>query len=582
MFSHDVVIVGSGLAGMRAALEVCRDLDVAIISKVHPSRSHSSAAQGGIAAAINNVPLEREAKIAGTPVETDSSDLHFYDTVKGGDFLVDQDAAEMVTASAPEIVYGYEHFGVAFSRTPEGRIAQRAFGGHQAPRACYAADRTGHALLHGLWEQVMKHRDRIRVYSEWVVLDLILQDNVCRGLVIYDLRTGQLEIVRAKAVLWATGGYGRVFRITTNAFASTGDGASIVYRNGLPIEDMEFMQFHPTGLWRQGILFSEGARGEGAHLLNGLGERFMSKYAPGMMELAPRDITSRAEQTEIEAGRGIDGKDYVYLDLTPVGRERILERLPQIHALVLNFVGVDCSEKPIPIQPTAHYSMGGIPTTAKGEVIRNPDNEVVIGMYAAGEAGCMSVHGANRLGVNSLLEATATGRAAGRAMLQFAKATRALPDVPDGALDRARAEIDRLMKGGGKESIADIRDTMKDVMMEKCGVYRTAEGLSQCSETIRELKARFAQTSIQDQGQVFNTALTEAIELGHMLDCAEVIVHGALAREESRGGHARRDFPNRDDERFLRHTLAYQTESDPRLEYKPVTITRFQPEERKY
>jgi succinate dehydrogenase / fumarate reductase flavoprotein subunit len=582
MFTHDVVIVGSGLAGMRAALEVCRDLDVAIISKVHPSRSHSSAAQGGIAAAINNVPLEREAKLAGTPVETDSIDLHFYDTVKGGDFLVDQDAAEMVTASAPEIVYGYEHFGVAFSRTPEGRIAQRAFGGHQAPRACYAADRTGHALLHGLWEQVMKHRDRIRVYSEWVVLDVILRDNLCRGLVIYDLRTGQLEIVRAKAVLWATGGYGRVFRITTNAFASTGDGASIVYRSGLPLEDMEFMQFHPTGLWRQGILFSEGARGEGAHLLNGLGERFMAKYAPNMMELAPRDITSRAEQTEIEAGRGIDGKDYVYLDLTPIGRERILERLPQIHALVLNFVGVDCSEKPIPIQPTAHYSMGGIPTTVRGEVIRNAEGEVVVGMYAAGEAACMSVHGGNRLGVNSLLEATATGRAAGRAVREFALATKALPDVPDGAMDRAKAEIDRLMKGGGKESVADIRDAMKDVMMEKCGVYRTAEGLQQCRETIRELKARFAHTSIQDRGQVFNTALTEAIELGHMLDCAEAIVNGALAREESRGGHARRDFPNRDDERFLRHTLAYQTEGDPRLEYKPVTITRFQPEERKY
>jgi len=582
MPAHQVVIVGSGLAGMRAALEVCQELDVAIISKVHPSRSHSSAAQGGIAAAINNVPLEKPAMLEGQEVTVDSPDLHFYDICKGGDFLVDQDAAEMVANAAPEIVYGYEHYGVAFSRTPEGRIAQRAFGGHQAPRACYAADRTGHALLHALWEQVMKHRDRIKVYSEWVVLDVIVRDNVCTGLVVYDLRTGQLEVVRASAVLWATGGYGRVFRITTNAFASTGDGTAIVYRNGLPIEDMEFMQFHPTGLWRQGILFSEGARGEGAHLLNGLGERFMSRYAPNMMELAPRDITSRAEQTEIEEGRGIDGKDYVYLDLTPIGRERILERLPQIHQLVLNFVGVDCSEKPIPIQPTAHYSMGGIPTTIKGEVVYNTQDGIVEGMFAAGECSCVSVHGANRLGVNSLLEATATGRMAGRTIREFVGKGRAIPDVPPGATDRARQEIDHLMNGGGRESIADIRDTMKDVMMQKCGVYRTAEQLTECRETIRELKDRFKHTSVQDRGKVFNTALTEAIELGHMLDCAECIVEGALAREESRGAHARRDFPNRDDERFLQHTFAYRTESGPRLEYKPVTITRFQPQERKY
>lgn len=588
MPSHDVVIVGSGLAGMRAALELCQDVDVAIISKVHPSRSHSSAAQGGIAAAINNVPLERPAKLEGKEVTVDSPDLHFYDICKGGDFLVDQDAAQACAYAAPEIVYDYEHFGVAFSRTPEGRIAQRAFGGHQAPRACYAADRTGHALLHGLWDQVMKHRERITVYSEWVVLDNIIRDQLCRGLVVYDLRTGEIDVARAKAVLWASGGYGRVFRITTNAFASTGDGTSIAYRSGLPVEDMEFMQFHPTGLWRQGILFSEGARGEGAHLLNGLGERFMSKYAPGMMELAPRDITSRAEQTEIEAGRGIDGKDYVYLDLTPIGRERILERLPQIHQLVVNFVGVDCSDQPIPIQPTAHYSMGGIPVTLKGEVIVDPQNTVLEGMFAAGECSCMSVHGANRLGVNSLLEATATGRIAGRTVREFLKSGRAFPDVPAGATDRAREEIDRLMNsaggaaGGGRESVADIRDEMKDVMTEKCGVYRTEQGLEECRARVRELQERFRRASIQDRSKVFNTALTEAIELGHTLDCAEVIVEGALAREESRGAHARRDFPTRDDERWLKHTLAFRTENGPRLEYKPVTITRFAPEERKY
>lgn len=386
MPAHQVVIIGSGLAGMRAALAVCGRLDVAIISKVHPARSHSSAAQGGIAAAINNSPLERPARLAGREVSVDSVDLHFYDICKGGDFLVDQDAAERVAERGPAIVYQYEHWGVPFSRNAEGKIAQRAFGGHQAPRACYAADRTGHALLHTLWEQVMKNRERIKVYSEWMVLDVIVRDNVCSGVVVYDLRTGQLELVRATAVLWATGGYGRVFRITTNAFASTGDGPAILYRNGLPIEDMEFVQFHPTGLWRQGILFSEGARGEGAHLINGKGERFMARYAPNMMELAPRDITSRAEQTEIEEGRGIDGKDYVYLDLTPIGRERILERLPQIHQLVKNFVGVDCSEKPIPIQPTAHYSMGGIPTTLKGEVVCNTNNDLVAGMFAAGSA----------------------------------------------------------------------------------------------------------------------------------------------------------------------------------------------------
>lgn len=584
MPSHDVVVVGSGLAGMRAAVEIAGHLDVAIVSKVHPARSHSGAAQGGMAAPINNNPLTKPGlltRASGDEVNVDSVELHWYDICYGGDFLVDQDAAEAVAKRAAEIVYQYDHWGVAWSRNPDGTISQRRFGGHQAPRACYAADRTGHALLHCLWEQVMKRDSEIKIYSEFYVLDLIIRDGVCSGVVVYDLASGQLDVIQAKAVIFASGGYGRAWRITTNAFASTGDGVAMAFRNGLPLEDMEFVQFHPTGLWRQGILFSEGARGEGAHLVNGEGERFMERYAPEYMELAPRDIISRAEASEFQEGRGVNGQDYVYLDFRPIGRERVLERLPQLHQLAWNFAGIDILEEPLPIQPTAHYSMGGIPVNLNGEVIVDPEGTIVKGFYAAGECSCMSVHGANRLGVNSLLEATATGLLAGGSALEYAGSI-AHSEAPSDATDATRERVDRIAHRGGEEKIGEIRDTLKDVMMEKCAVFREAQALQECLDAVKGLQSRFRDAPIQDKSKAFNTAFTEAIELDNMLSFAEAIVVGALARQESRGAHFRTDHPTRDDDEWMKHTLAYRDDDGVRLEYKPVTVTKFQPEERKY
>ncbi|MGY8766088.1 MAG: FAD-binding protein, partial [Nitrospinaceae bacterium] len=383
MIKHDIVIVGSGLAGMRAALEVCEDLDVAILSKVYPTRSHSGAAQGGIAASLGNS-------------ESDSWEEHLYDTIKGGDFLCDQDAVEEYVKAAPRVIYELEHFGCVFSRTPDGKIAQRSFGGHSKPRACFSADRTGHAILHALHEQLLKRSKSIKIYSEWFMHSLILDGDSCHGVVVSDIRSGVVEVMQAKAVIFATGGYGRVFNITSNAFASTADGVMAAYNAGLPLEDAEFVQYHPSGLYRQGILFSEAARGEGGYLLNGKGERFMEKYAPSRMELAPRDIVARAEQSEIDAGLGVDGKDIIHLDLRHLGKTRIMERLPQIRQLGIDFIGVDCVTDPLPIQPTAHYSMGGIPTDKFGQVIKDVDGTPVKGFFAAGECSCVSVHGANR------------------------------------------------------------------------------------------------------------------------------------------------------------------------------------------
>ncbi|MBI3910709.1 MAG: FAD-binding protein [Armatimonadetes bacterium] len=599
MPTHDVVIVGSGLAGMRAALEVCQGASVAIVSKVHPVRSHSGAAQGGIAAALGNMPPERTAKIqariengAVLPDEElneDSILLHWFDICKGGDYLVDQDAAQMTAENAPTLIYQYERWGAAFSRLPNGKIAQRPFGGHQAPRACYAADRTGHALLHCLWEQVMKRSDQVTVYSEWIVLDLIIRDNICRGLVVWDLNTGRLETVHTKAVIFATGGYGRAFSITTNAFANTGDGIAIAYRNGVPLMDMEFVQFHPTGLYRLGILLSEGARGEGAYLINGEGERFMHRYAPTLLEKGPRDIVARAEMMEIMEGRGGGPKkDYIYLDLRHLPAELVRTRLPQISDLVTKFVGIDWSKELIPIQPAAHYSMGGIPTTLQGEVILDAQETLVKGLYAAGECSCVSVHGANRLGVNSLLEATVTGWAAGRAALAHSQQAELAP-LPADATASAEAEVKGILENEGTESVADLRKTLQEAMTEKCGVFRDADHLKQCLETVKDLQHRFHNVHIRDKGQVFNTALQEAIELGHMLDFAETIVEGALARQESRGAHARLEYFDlktaagvRDDENWLKHTLAYRDGDGVRLDYKPVRIFKFKPIARKY
>ena len=564
MLQHDVLIVGSGLAGMRAALEVSNDptLDVAILSKVHPLRSHSGAAQGGIAASLGNSA-------------EDSWDLHMFDTVKGGDYLVDQDAAEVLTREGPENIFELEHMGCAFSRDDEGRVAQRRFGGHTAPRACYAADRTGHAVLTVLFEQLL--RRGVKVYSEWYALDLVVKDNVCQGLVAYDILSGQIEAISAKAVMFGTGGYGRAFRVTTNAFASTGDGVVMAYRAGIPLEDMEFVQFHPTGLQGSGILLSEAARGEGAHIVNSDGFRFMENYAPGRMELAPRDIVARAEQSEIEAGRGVtDLHDSVFMDLRPIGEERIRYALPSVLHLARDFAGIDPLEAPVPIQPTAHYSMGGIPCDINGQV-RIKDQlgaPEITGFFAAGEASCVSVHGANRLGTNSLLEAVVFGRRSGRGILDVVHDLEPT-SIDEGDMANAVGEVDKFLRAEGSQKVGKIRAELRDTMMDKCGVFRDDAELRECLSEVKEYQERFKHIAIDDHGSTFNTDLLDAIELGHMLEYSEVIVTGAIARQESRGGHARRDFDSRDDENWFKHTLAYRPqdgEDGPTLTYCDVNM----------
>ena len=570
MLTHDVIIVGAGLAGMRAALEVCDRYDTAIITKVYPTRSHSGAAQGGVAASLANST-------------DDSWEIHMYDTVKGSDFLGDQDAIEMMVKDAPKAIIEMEHMGCVFSRTEDGRIAQREFGGHSRPRACYAADRTGHALLHALYEQVMKKANKIKIYSEWYVLSLIIEDNVCKGVVTYDIKSGRLEVLRGKAVLFATDGYGRAFSITSNAFASTGDGIIAAYRAGIPLEDMEFVQFHPTGLYGQGILVSEAARGEGGYLVNGKGERFMEKYAKSKLELAPRDIVSRSEQNEINEGRGIDGKDYIYLDLRHLGRDKIIEKLPQVRQLGIDFIGVDCIEKPLPIQPTAHYSMGGIPADKDGQVIIDDKGTKITGFFAAGECACVSVHGSNRLGTNSLLDALVFGRRTGKALMEFAGNAKLYDVNEDKEISSVRGRIDTIINTSGTESINNIRNELKEIMMSNCGVFRNKDGLEVCLKKVKELQGRFKKAKVTDRGKTFNSELIEAIELQHMLEYSEIIVVSAIAREESRGSHARTDFSKRDDAKWLKHTLSYKgKDGGVELKYKPVTITKHQPEERKY
>ncbi|MGD9581985.1 MAG: succinate dehydrogenase flavoprotein subunit [Vampirovibrionia bacterium] len=565
----DVVIVGAGLAGMRAALETSKKYKTAVLTKVFPTRSHSGAAQGGINAALANVE------------EDDNVEKHMFDTVKGSDYLADQDTAELMTAMAPSEVIELEHLGVLFSRLEDGTIAQRPFGGQGRKRTCYAADYTGHVVLHTLWEHCVKNK--VHFYSEYQVFDLIMNGQKCCGVVAYNIATGAIEIFHAKMVLLATGGYGRAYKITSNAHANTGDGLSLVYNSGLPIEDLEFVQFHPTGLYQQGILVTEGARGEGGYLINKDGERFMKNYAPNSMEIAPRDVVSRAITTEINEGRGIDGKDYVYIDLRHLGKDKILEKLPQIRELALDFVGVDCIDDPIPIQPTCHYSMGGVPTNIHTQVIGDVHGNVVPGLFAAGECACVSVHGANRLGGNSLLEAVVFGSVAGKEMskqLDTGVDHVSLPEEPE---KRVLDRLTTLYKSQGKEKSAELREKLQETMMENCGVYRTAEKLSKQIEIIEDLKKRVKDVSLQDKTKVFNTELLEAAELQNMIEFSEVIVRGALLREESRGSHYRTDFPTRDDGNWLKHTLCWkQGESEPRFEFKPVVITKFQPQERKY
>lgn len=574
MIKHDVVIVGSGLAGMRAALEVCKELDVAVLSKVYPTRSHSGAAQGGIAASLGNV-------------ESDSWEEHMFDTVKGGDYLNDQDAVEEYVKAAPRVIYELERMGCVFSRTENGKIAQRSFGGHSKPRACFSADRTGHAVLHALHEQILKQSKSIKIYSEWSMHSLIVEDGQCKGIVVSNIRTGEVEVIQGKAVIFATGGYGRVFKITSNAFASTADGAIAAFDAGLPIEDAEFVQFHPSGLYRQGILFSEAARGEGGYLVNGNGERFMEKYAPSRMELAPRDIVARAEQSEIDAGRGGGGKGpgegFINLDLTHLGEARIMERLPQIRQLGIDFIGVDCIKDPLPIQPTAHYSMGGIPTDMYGQVIVDAEGTHMPGFFAAGECACVSVHGGNRLGTNSLLEAVVFGERSGKAALEYARKTGFEKINESHQKTKVLKVMEEVYQSDGTESYNDIRNEMKEIMMANCGVFRDEERLKECVDTLKKLQVRYKKGKVTDKGKLFNTEIYEILELGNMLKMAEIISTAALNRKESRGGHFRTDHDKRDDKNFLKHSMLYKSEDDSiDIKYKPVVITKYQPKERTY
>lgn len=578
---HDVIIVGAGLAGSRAAVEIGQVADVAVLSKVYPSRSHSGAAQGGVAASLANIS------------KTDRWEYHMFDTVKGSDYLGDQDAIELMVREAPETVIEMEHWGCPFSRTPEGKIAQRKFGGHTldygkepALRACYSADYTGHVLLHTLHEQCLKHA--VHFYSEFQALSLIMRDHRAIGVVAWDMVNGGLHTFYGKAVMFGTGGYGRAFKITSNAHANTGDGLMLAARAGIPLQDMEFVQFHPTGLYKSGILVTEGARGEGGHLKNGEGRRFMEDYAPSLMELAPRDMVSRSMQTEIDEGRGIDGKDYIHLDVTHLGEAKLMERLPQITELAMNFAGVNPIKEPIPIQPTAHYSMGGIPANANCRVTYDAKRSETIGFYAAGECSCISVHGANRLGTNSLLEALLFGRRAGKQIvedlphLDFA-------ELPADYEDAAREEVERIENVTGKEKIGTIRAELQETMTQDCGVFRTREQLESQREKVVELKERYRNASIDQKTPRFNTDLLEAVELGHILEYSGAIVEGALEREESRGGHFRKDFPKRDDEKFLKHTLAWKNpDGSWKLSFekpvilKGITHKGFEPMERKY
>jgi len=584
LHKFDAVVIGSGLAGLRAALELSKKYETAVITKVFPTRSHSGAAQGGIAASLGNL-------------DDDRWEYHMFDTVKGSDYLGDQDAIEIMVREAPDVVYDLEHLGTPFSRTPEGRIAQRMFGGHTlnygekpALRACYSADYTGHVLLHTLYEQAIKNN--VRFFAEFHSLALIIEQDICKGCIAWDLRGGGMHIFHSRALVMGTGGYGRAFKITSNAHANTGDGLGLVMRHQLPLQDMEFVQFHPTGLWKQGILVTEGARGEGGYLKNKDGERFMARYAPKLMELAPRDMVSRSMQTEINEGRGLPGGefgDYIHLDITHLGKAKILEALPQIHDLAANFSGVDCFTEPIPIQPTAHYSMGGIPVDNHCHVIKNGNLDLITGLYAAGECSCVSVHGANRLGCNSLLEAVTFGRRAGRSALAD------LPnlewrDLPEDARAEELSvggsieqEVASLLKSNGTEKVANIRRDLQESMTRRCGVFRNGKDLSAQLGYILELKDRYQKIGVQDKGMIFNTELLEALEVGHLLNFAELIVSGALSREESRGAHSRVDFPKRDDVNWLKHTLAWKKpEGGVRFEWRKVVITKYEPKERVY
>ncbi len=604
---YDVVIVGAGGAGMRAALESSTRVRTAVISKLYPTRSHTGAAQGGMCAALANV-------------EEDNWEWHTFDTVKGGDYLVDQDAAEVMAKEAIDAVLDLEKMGLPFNRTPEGRIDQRRFGGHTrnhgeaaVRRACYAADRTGHMILQTLYQQCVKND--VEFFNEFYVLDLLVDHDLAAGhvpdgeevnvsgVVAYELATGEIHVFQAKAVVFATGGAGKIFKTTSNAHTLTGDGMALAYRRGIPLEDMEFFQFHPTGLAGLGILLSEAARGEGGILRNADGERFMERYAPTIKDLAPRDIVARSMANEVREGRGAGpNKDYVLLDLTHLEPAHIDAKLPDITEFARTYLGIEPYTEPVPVYPTAHYAMGGIPTNIEGEVLRN-ERDVIKGLYAAGEVACVSVHGSNRLGTNSLLDINVFGKRAGRSAAAYA-ATASFVEIPADPAVVVESELETIRTRPDGERVADIRRALQETMDANAQVFRTEESLTQALTDIKALRKRFQAVSVQDKSRTFNTDLLEAVELGFLLDISETVVVGALNRKESRGGHFREDYPDRDDAGFMRHTMAYRRPADAPLtdgdaegsfhhvepfdDYqlvlgsKSVTVTRYQPMERKY
>ncbi len=573
---YDVIVVGAGGAGMMAARYAAQQagVSVAVISKLYPTRSHTGAAQGGVGAALGNV-------------SEDYPEWHAFDTIKGGDYLTDQDVAEMFAQEVVEAVYELEHMGLPFSRTPEGKIAQRKFGGHTrefgksaVERACYAADRTGHMILQTLYQQSIK--DNVTFFNEYHVLDLVMEGGECRGVVAYDLATGELHTFQAKATIIAAGGNGRMFKVTSNAHALTGDLMSVVYRRGIPIEDPEFYQFHPTGLYKLGVLLTEGARGEGGILRNAGGERFMERYAPSIKDLAPRDMVSRAMYMEVREGRGCGpDKDYIHLDLTHIDKEIIEERLPDITEFSRIYLGVDPVTELVPIQPTAHYAMGGIPTTIDTEVISDGNNAVVPGLYAAGEVACASLHGANRLGTNSLGDLIVFGRRAGMIAAKYAAGVE-FGSVPQDNQSFSQDLVGTALNGPGKEKVSRLRKELQETMQDNASVFRTEKTLCTQIQILTELKERYKNTGVEDKGSQYNSELMEALELGFLLDNAETLVYAAHNRKESRGAHSREDFKERDDEKWLKHTLVYKDGNNVRIDYKPVTLGKYEPKPRVY
>ena len=586
----DAVIVGAGGAGLMTALYASRGANVAVISKLYPTRSHTGTAQGGIGAALGNL-------------EEDRWEWHAYDTVKGSDYLADQDAVDVLCKEAIDTVIELEHMGLPFDRLPNGRISQRRFGGHTnnetgkpVMRACHAADRTGHMILQTLYQQCIKNK--VNFFDEFHVVDLIRAGESVRGVVAYEIATGELHVFHSKAVHFATGGWGRCWEVTSNAHSLTGDGTAICLRNGIPLQDMEFFQFHPTGIFKLGILITEGVRGEGGILLNGQGERFMERYAPSIKDLASRDVVSRAIFMEIQAGRGINGQNYVHLDVRPetvnkynelagdpkrIDRAYIEAKLPDIADFTRTYLGIDPVEEPMPIQPTAHYAMGGIPTDIDGRVIVGPEKRVIDGLYAAGECACVSVHGANRLGTNSLVDLVVFGRRSGRHIAEYCQQADMTP-LPTGTGQRVQAELDRIRNGTGGVKPYELRQKMQKTMTDNVGVFRTEETIAKSIDDLRQIRHEYdTKLQIDDKGERFNTDLLEAWELGCLLELAEVTAISALARKESRGGHARDDYPERNDEEWLKHTLCTRAEDGTySLDYKPVVLGRYEPKKRVY